>query len=451
MDTNRETQSTMRTSRRTFLKAGVFTAAAGTATFITTGRVARAAGIDNEGILTKAHVTGASVKKLGYQEGWLGTSKIVAPVQRTREQDQGFNKAIRGLLGSDAEHQVINFIGKHPLGNAFENMSMFLGVPEAVNGKPSQDKLPLPNIERLTQHIKDVCYYAGADEVGVGKLFPWMMYSEQAPVPTGTDWAQYKIELETKPGTPVQSEKYQYCIGILVDQGLDTLLGTTGYDGISGTMSMMAYSRSGFVADILAKYIRNLGYNARSNHNGNYAMPLLPALISCGLGEMSRTGDCVLHPRLGFRHKAAVVVTDLPLVPDGPIDFGLRDFCSTCQKCAQNCPAQAIGTDRDQTAFKGQYMRWAADSDKCTQFRTTNREGSSCGRCMKVCPWNNKETSWIHDVGVFAASNFGFAGNILRDIDDMFGYGTEVVEKNRWWLEWPEYCQDWTKAPWLKG
>ncbi|WP_019849544.1 reductive dehalogenase [Desulfitobacterium sp. PCE1] len=451
MDSNQEPKPALKTSRRTFLKAGAALVAAAGTSAVFSPNIVLGADSTNSKILSKAHVTGASIKKIGYQDGWLGTSKLVAPVQRTMEKDHGFNRAIRGLLGEDAESQVMNFIGKHPLGSAFEFMSMYLGVPEAVDGEPSPEKLALPDIEKLTQHIKDVCYYAGADEVGVGKLFPWMMYSEQAPVPTGTDWEQYKVELATKPGTPVHSEKYQYCIGVLVDQGLETLLGTTGYDGISGSMSMMAYSRSAFVADILARYIRNLGYNARSNHNGNYAMPLPPALISCGLGEMSRTGDCIIHPRLGFRHKAAVVVTDLPLIPDGPIDFGLREFCSNCRKCAENCPGEAIGSDKDQIAFKDQYMRWAADSDKCTIFRTTNREGSSCGRCLKVCPWNNKEESWVHSAGVYAASKAGFAGSLLRDIDDMFGYGTEIVEKNRWWLEWPEYYTDWTKAPWLRG
>jgi len=57
-----------------------------------------------------------------------------------------------------------------------------------------------------------------------------------------------------------------------------------------------------------------------------YDVNVPPVLLLSGLGEMSRIGDSVIHPFLGPRFKAAVVTTDLPLLPDKPIEIGVQDF-----------------------------------------------------------------------------------------------------------------------------
>src|SRR4030066_70831 len=99
---------------------------------------------------------------------------------------------------------------------------------------------------------------------------------------------------------------------------------------------------------------------------------------------LSRTGDCVLHPFLGPRFKAAVVTTDLPLLVDKPIDFGLQDFCSRCKKCARECPSGALSSG-DKVIYNG-YERWPSHTEKCTSMRVGNQKGSGCGTCIKVCP-----------------------------------------------------------------
>jgi len=413
-------------TRRQFLKLGpAMAGAAGLLSVMNKRHVAEAA--------TK-EVLGAGVRSLGYEEGWLGTSKIVGPIQRTSEIDIGFYKAARGLFGEEAKKQVARFIPKHPLGGAISSMRKFLATEEAVNGPPAPEKLPIPDPERMTEHIKKTAKFLRADEVGVGLLPEYAIYTHKAP-PLPLVLYEGKASLQDL--TPVVND-HKYAIAILIDQDLYTTLGSTGYDGISGSQSMMAYLTAGLIACTLAAYIRNLGYSARAHHCANYQVVVPPVLISCGLGEMSRTGEAAIHPRLGFRHKAAVVTTNLPLVPDGPIDFGVREFCSKCKKCAEQCPSGAISFDEDQSEYNG-YMKWVNSIEKCTQFRVGNREGSSCGRCMVVCPWNSKEDSWFHSAGTYVASlKSGMADSFLREIDDMFGYGVEVVEENRWWLEWPE-------------
>lgn len=85
-----------------------------------------------------------------------------------------------------------------------------------------------------------------------------------------------------------------------------------------------------------------------------------------------------------------------------------------------------------------EYLRWNSDHKKCTEFRTGNDEGVNCGRCIKVCPWNSKESSWFHEAGIWIGSKGEASSKLLKTIDDMFGYGTEQVENYKWWLEWPE-------------
>lgn len=430
-------------SRRGFLKISVATAAAGMLGAV--GAPAKVASAvaekanylpGPEGQWSKLRPVhdygGSSVSFVENNEQWLGTTKIVGQIKNFNEADMGFNRCARGLLGEKAQKGVLNFVAKHPLGGALSYTLSFIAGEDAVDGKPAPKKLPIPDPEQMSRHIKDVAYFLRADEVGIGKMPPYAYYSHKTTV--GRDkMASLPVEEWTVPVT----ERYPYVIVVMIDQHLETMLGSTGYDGISGSQSFRGYHSTGNVAVIMAKYIRSLGYNARAHHARNYAAAMPPSVIAAGLGELSRTGESTIHPRMGFRHKVAAVTTDLPLAPDKPIDFGLQDFCRVCKKCAENCPNGAITYDDDPVEHNG-YLRWNSSSDKCAEFRTTNEEGSSCGRCMKVCPWNSKENSWFHKAGTWIGSRGEASSKLLKSIDDMFGYGTETIDKYRWWLEWPE-------------
>jgi ferredoxin len=39
--------------------------------------------------------------------------------------------------------------------------------------------------------------------------------------------------------------------------------------------------------------------------------------------------------------------------------------------------------------FNG-YEMWKPDVEACTRYRVTNPNGSACGRCMKMCPFNKQ-------------------------------------------------------------
>ncbi|WP_368294189.1 reductive dehalogenase [Dehalobacter sp. TBBPA1] len=421
-------------NRRNFLKAGAASAISmGVLGMANALPVQAAETVTNSAGQSKLHPTNyglASVKMADFNDQWLGTTKIVGPIKKFHEANQGFNLVFRHKVSEAAfkANMFYHAAAKYPLGDALAKFT--LSLAPMVSGKPAPEKLAIPDPEQMSQHIKDCAYFLRADEVGIGKMPSFAYYEFKAPPLADM------MKDDLSKSVPV-TESLPYVIVVMTDQHLETMMASTGYDGISGSQSFRSYHATAVISVILANYIRNLGYNARAHHFSNYALILAPCMVSAGLGEMTRTGDCIAHPTLGFRNKAAAVTTDLPLAPDRPIDFGAQDFCRVCKKCADNCPSGAITQDEDYIEKNG-ILRWQSDIKKCVEFRVTNKEGSMCGRCMKVCPWNSKEDSWFHQAGTFIGSQGETASSLLKSIDDIFGYGTEQIEKYKWWLEWPE-------------
>jgi 3-chloro-4-hydroxyphenylacetate reductive dehalogenase len=322
-------------------------------------------------------------------------------VQRVDEREGGFQRAARGDYGEFLSREYGRFVRKHPLSEALQKMSMTLQSKVAGDARPNRAPLKEDPFE-LARHIKETAYFLRADLVGICELPPYAVF-------THNRWDGNAVELNHK-----------YAIAVLVDQDWRTSKAFTGNDWISNSMSFLAYSTSGFIACVLADYIRRLGYPARAHHATSYQIVVPPILLQAGLGEMSRIGDIVVNPFLGPRFKAAVVTTDMPLEIDMPIDFGLQDFCSKCKKCARECPAQAISYG-DKVMHNG-YEKWPLDVRKCTSMRVGNQRGAGCGRCLKVCPWNKPDTP-LHRMVNWAMRNFPPLRNIAIYGDDWLGYG----------------------------
>ncbi|RJE47257.1 reductive dehalogenase [Dehalobacter sp. MCB1] len=448
-----EQKKQLQINRRNFLKAGAAATFLGAAGILKTpGKFASAANnftvqyaAAPKGQWSKIHpvhdMGSATVRYVEHNDQWLGTTKIVGKIKNISEADHATGLTLRHLLGEEGANGVgdkafrgyLTQTPRSPLNTAIGQAAVLLATPAAVagTGKPNPDKLAIPDPEQMSMHIKDLGYFLHADDIAIGKMPEYAYYSYHCLDVKGM--AKKPLEECIEPVT----ERLPYVIGFVKDQHLETMLGSTGYDGISDAQSFNAYIATALISVIIANYIRRLGYNARASHAFNNILAVTPCLVAAGLGEMCRTGNTSLHPRLGFRHKAAVVTTDLPLAPDKPIDFGLQDFCRVCKKCAAECPAQAISYDADPVEYNG-YLRWNVNSKKCSIFRTSNEEGISCGRCMKVCPWDSKEDSWFHQAGTWIGSQNSAGASLLKSIDDMFGYGTEQILDYKWWLEYPE-------------
>ncbi|MEA3508505.1 MAG: reductive dehalogenase domain-containing protein, partial [Synergistota bacterium] len=163
------------------------------------------------------------------------------------------------------------------------------------------------------------------------------------------------------------------------------------------------YARAALASIILARSLRNMGYRARAHMDGNYLVVAGRVARDAGLGEFGRN-SMLVTPRFGPCVRLSVVTTDAPLVADGAIDFGLRDFCLHCGRCSRQCPAGAL-------AFKGigenPESDWKVQPEAC--YRQWSRFGSFCSLCVRNCP-------------VTYAGDRGFEGPLPTCLDDVEKY-----------------------------
>ncbi|WP_164660163.1 4Fe-4S dicluster domain-containing protein [Tropicibacter sp. Alg240-R139] len=265
--------------------------------------------------------------------------------------------------------------------------------------------------QRNADNLKAASYFLGVDAVGTSRCPEWSWYSHDAA------------------GQPIEPSHDQ-AVGMIIDQGFETMEGASGDDWIAVSQSMRAYLRFSLLGGVIAQQIRNLGYSAKAHTvmDGEVLQP--PLLLLAGLGEVSRIGEVILNPYLGPRLKSGAVTTDMPMAHDKPIDFGLQNFCNSCNKCARECPSGAI-TAGPKRMFNG-YEIWKSDSQKCTTYRITQQGGAMCGRCMKTCPWN-LEGLFSQAPFRWAATNIPSSAPMLAKLDDAVGNGGLNEVKKWWW------------------
>ena len=102
--------------------------------------------------------------------------------------------------------------------------------------------------------------------------------------------------------------------------------------GCASATVMHGYSRMGSSVVSLAQYIRGMGYTAIPAKNDTGLS--VPMAIDAGFGEGSRMG-MVVTPEFGPNIRIAKVLTDMPLIPDKPIEFGVQKFCETVKSAPE--------------------------------------------------------------------------------------------------------------------
>jgi reductive dehalogenase len=324
-----------------------------------------------------------------------------------------------GDLSAKALREAARWSQKHPVAQGV------VGPNWAV--KPLQDGQAADQVHPGTHNannnadaLKALSHYLGSSLTGICEIPDYCWYSHD------------------KRGKPIEPY-HKHALVVLIDQGYETFLGASGNDWISGSQSMRAYLRGAEVVSVMADMIRNMGHSARAHSNLDSHVLHVPLVLLAGLGEQSRIGESALNPFLGMRFKTAVLTTDMPLRADKPIDFGVQTFCSMCNKCARECPCQAIPYG-DKVIFNG-YETWKPDSERCTLYRATNMKGSACGRCVKTCPLSKDTTldgPILHRVGSWLGINARWLKPIIAPIaiwlDDKLGNGNPVDAK-KWWLD----------------
>ena len=144
--------------------------------------------------------------------------------------------------------------------------------------------------------------------------------------------------------------------------------------------------------------------------------------MDAGLGELGRHGYLITK-ELGPRLRLAGVTTDLPLVPDKPVDIGVEDFCSRCEKCADCCPSRSIPSGPPETV--NGTLRWKLNGETCHDFWA--KVGTDCNICMRVCPYRH-DRSFPHKVITEAVARNQNARRLFLYMDDLF-YGRKPQAK----------------------
>lgn len=215
---------------------------------------------------------------------------------------------------------------------------------------------------------------------------------------------------------------------------------------IAAQTTSLAYSRAAVIQNKTQAFLRGLGYQGLGEATTN-ALGISPALaVMAGLGELSRTNR-LITPEYGPMVRVFKMITDLPLATDQPIDAGIMEFCKSCKKCAESCPASALSFD-DEPTWETQggwnnpgHKAYFENSIKCKTYML-EMAGTNCGICFSVCPFAKKNKTWISQWVKAGISVTPVFDGLLRSMDDAFSYGAQKDPEEWWWLDLPEYGID---------
>jgi reductive dehalogenase len=287
----------------------------------------------------------------------------------------------------------------------------FMGLP----WKP--ERLRLDNPETITEIVKDTALFLGASLVGVTALNRNWVYKP--------GWERYghrEIDLDERIPPSIS-----YAVVMAIETNYEYVkhAPTAKASAAAG----LGYSKMAFLAPSLAKFIAALGYQAIAC--GNDTALSVPLAVDAGLGQLGRFG-AIITPEFGPRVRLCKVLTDLPLVPTAPIDFGVTDFCDHCEKCAEYCPSQAIlygkRTHKARTPSTNPgLLKWPFDGEKCLRFWYMNGARTDqgmyhidCYQCINVCPFNKKPGIGHDLVRWFIRRKSPVFNRLLLAGDDLF-------------------------------
>ncbi len=203
--------------------------------------------------------------------------------------------------------------------------------------------------------IKDEALRLGAELVGIARMRPeWVFEGFDVP------------------------QQWAVMLGVAMDyEELSTAPGPRAIAEV-----VRQYGRGTLTAKRLASWLRRQGWDGFP-HGGPDAGPILmiPPALACGFGELGKHGS-IINRDLGSSFRLAYVLTDVPLAPDAEDDFGADEFCTRCRVCADACPPDAIGPDKQRVRGVD---KWYVDFDRCVPYFN---DTTGCGICIAVCPWS---------------------------------------------------------------
>jgi ferredoxin len=261
------------------------------------------------------------------------------------------------------------------------------------------------NKEKLAQIIRELARFYGAVDIGITSLKPYHLYSHAGR--HAENW-----------GGKIQNI-HNSAIVIVVAMDVKMIKSAPALPVV--LESSRQYVEAAKIANIIAAYIRCLGYSARAHTDGNYQLLCVPVAVGAGLGTLGRIG-LLMHPVYGPCVRISVVTTELELPSTTNTKNShtwnlqtIEHFCDICKKCADNCPTQSIG--KGEEPFSRGFRHWSINQETCFSYWKTI--GTDCGFCIRVCPYT-KPNTLMHKLVRFYISRNALNQQIALFLDDLF-------------------------------
>ncbi len=353
---------------------------------------------------------------------YLGRSvRVVGDWQSVDASQTPHEKNKRGELGKPLNNWYFNRTSRDPLGriatansSADRRNAVETHIAGAPRGKVNPERTEVADPRVMTEHIKRVARHLGASDVGIMRVHPSFLYKEGRYPDDGRG-------ADSGGGTVMVSaeetaRRYPYAIALIY--AWDYEMGRAHRHRIGDAAYHFGAEALRSTYANLAGYIRELGYGVATK----VATPM-PVALGAGLGEIGRHGMLITE-RFGARvHLGDPILTDLPLVPDAPIDIGVEDFCKVCRKCANTCPTNSISTE-GKGVVNG-VEKYKINWETCYRLRPHVMEyWDICMTCVAVCPYTKPDVWWrtvaVRSIKWTPIPLRGITTRALKWIDDRF-------------------------------
>lgn len=318
--------------------------------------------------------------------------------------DETYSHYKNGIFENKEELIASNIPGYSRIDYALTMSAWKLSAFQSVLTKASDKKVEKYNytdVKKMSGIVKQVSRANGAALVGIAKL--------------NRDW----LYTHDREGKPLEiSDSINNVIVIAVEMDLEAIQSSP--DLIGGYATGNGYSKMAYVLTGVTEFIRNLGYEAIAAGNG--VARSVPLAIDAGIGQYGRHG-ILITKKYGSNVRLCKVLTDMPLVYDKPIDFGVIKFCEVCKTCAETCPSQSISYD-DLPSWEGltksnngAILKYYVNVETCYAFWTRN--GGDCSNCISSCAFT-KSSHWSHGVVRFFIKYAPFLNKFWVKLDKFF-------------------------------
>jgi len=284
----------------------------------------------------------------------------------------------------------------------------FLGdIRKYSEGQVAGEKAEIDPVS-MTERLKGLARFYNAMSVGITEMKDYHYYSHR-----GRHAENYGEKIDRK-------HKYGIVFSVAMDR--DMIMRAPK---LSESIAVgKGYVDAAVIGMVLSYYIRELGYDARNHMDGNYLLVAPLVARDGGIGEFGRNG-LMITPERGACIRLGVVTTDMPLVPDERKDFGVKEFCTDCGRCAKTCPGKAISS-REMEEADG-ILRWKINAEEC--YKRWRSLGTDCAICIANCPF----TYGIpEDMVSRIKTSPETRKKILEDFEEKYGIRPIIREDPQW-------------------